>query len=328
LMAMELVSDLEAALAAQRPALLRHCYRMLGAYAEAEDLTQDALARAWGARATFRGTAPLSRWLFTIATNACLNALARRERRTLPQLELEPASEAYEIVETEAARWVTPAPDERLFDPSEAAESREAVALSFIALLQHLPPKQRAVLVLKDVLGWPAEDVAQTLELSLASVHSALHRARKGVARPRPEADPPSRETVESFVRAWASRDLDGLVALFRQDVALSMPPYALWFSGVESVVRFLRSPRFSTFWASLTQVIPTRANGLPAFIFYRATTDGSPGAHSVMVARFRGERVAEMTTFVGASFFAGFSRHFGDDRTVPGSSAVMRGNK
>ncbi len=303
--------DLQAAFVAHRPALVRHCYRMMGSFAEAEELTQDALERAWKAQGSFRGTAPVERWLYSIATKACLNALAHRRRRGLPQLEQPPMGEAYEVQETEPERWITPAADERLFpDPSEEAETREAVALSFLALLQRVPPRQRAALLLKDVVGWSAEEIAAALGLSVPSVNSALHRAREAVVRQRPDAEEPAGPVVGAFVRAWETRDLDTLVALLRQDVALAMPPYAMWFQGVDAVVRFLQTPRFTAFWSSLVRVVPTRANGAPAFAFYRRLADGTVEAHSIMVARFLGERATEMTTFVGASYFAAFAFH------------------
>src|SRR3954462_11318917 len=204
--------------AEHRPALLRHCYRMLGSFEEAEDVVQDVLLRAWRSRDTYAGDAPLAHWLMRIATNACLNALTRGRARALPQLDRDPAEP---LMEHEAAAWVTPAPDGRLFpDPARAAEAREQVALAFIALLQRLPPKQRAVLLLKDVVGWSPEEIASALELTESSVNSALHRARQTVAAgpPEPHQDPPP-EVLAAYVRSWETRDLDSLVALLRQDV-------------------------------------------------------------------------------------------------------------
>src|SRR5215468_4733233 len=180
--------------AEHRPALLRHCYRMLGAFEEAEDVVQDVLLRAWRARDSYAGDAPLEHWLMRIATNACLNVLTRDRPRALPQLDRDPTAPGAALQELEAATWVTPAPDARLFpDPARAAEAREQVALAFVALLQRLPPKQRAVLLLKDVVGWSAEEIAAALDLTVSSVNSALHRARETVsAHPRaPVVDPP-----------------------------------------------------------------------------------------------------------------------------------------
>jgi RNA polymerase sigma-70 factor, ECF subfamily len=317
--------DLQAAFAEHRPALLRHCYRMLGSHAEAEDLVQEALERAWKARESYRGEAPLKRWLFTIATNTCLNALARRRRLALPQLERDPTSGDFTIGEIEPERYITPAPDARLFPgPEELTESRESVALAFIALLQRVPPKQRAALLMKDVLGWPAEEIAAALGLSVASVNSALHRSRQAIARDDAATDEPSIEILQSFVRAWETRDLDGLVALLRDDVALAMPPYAAWFRGVENVVRFFQSPRFTAFWAAGIRLIQTRANGLPAFAFYYRSEDGTWKLRSLMLARFVGGRAAELTVFVGSSYFPSFDLELTLGRTISGVPLVM----
>lgn len=279
---------------------------MLGSFAEAEDLVQDSVEKAWLARETYRGAAPVERWLYAIATNGCLNVLAQRRRRGLPQLEQGPAGDDYRFGETEAERWVTPGPDDRLFpDASEVAEARETVALAFIALLQRLPPRQRAALLLKDVLGWSADDVAEALGLTVPSVNSAIHRGREAVTRAAPQADEPSPDTLRAFVRAWETRNLEALVALLRKDVVLAMPPHALWFRGVDDVGGFLRTPGFSAFWSSVERLAVTRANGLPAVAFHRTLPDGRSDRHSVMVVRFVGELVAEMTTFIGPELLA-----------------------
>jgi RNA polymerase sigma-70 factor, ECF subfamily len=295
-------TELQTAFSEHRPALLRHCYRMLGSYAEAEDLLQDALERAYVARDSYRGEAPLKRWLFTIVTNTCLNALARRRQRSLPQLEVEPSTGDFVIGQRESARFITPGPDARLFPSAEEqAESRQTVALAFIALLQRVPPKPRAALLLKDVLGWSADEIAEALSLSVPAVHSALHRGRAAVARPDVASEPPTPELLQRFVRAWESRDLNGLVGLLRSDIELAMPPYALWFRGLVSVVAFLRSPGFSGFWASGLRLASTRANGLPAFAFYQRCTASAHGElHSIMVVRLAAGQVAEMTVFLG----------------------------
>jgi len=303
-------TDLEAALVSLRPALLRHCYRMMGSFAEAEELVQDVLERAWKVRSTYRGEAPAQRWLYAIATNACIDALAqRRRRRELPQLESAPLADDSLLgePEPEPERWLTPAADRTLFAaPDEALESRETVALAFVALLQRLPARQRAVLVLKDILDWSAEEIASTLGLSVSSVSSALHRARANVQRDSGATEEPSTETLSAFLRVWSRHDVDGLVALLRDDVTLAMPPWAAWFAGVSLAGRFLRSARFGAVWSRLTRVVPTRANGLPALAFFR-TDAGVDVPHALLVARFRAERVAEMTVFIGAGNFAGF---------------------
>jgi len=295
-----------------RPALLRHCYRMLGSFEEAEDLVQDVLLRAWRSRETYAGDAPLPHWLMRIATNACLNALTRGRSRQLPQLDHAPVAEGTALRELEAATWVTPAPDARLLpqDPARAAELREEVALAFVALLQRLPPKQRAVLLLKDVVGWPAEEIATALELTVSSVNSALHRARETVAaRPRGPIEDPPPEVLSAYVQSWMTRDLDALVALLHKDVIFAMPPHAGWFHGANTVRAFLQSPRFHAFWTSGLRVLPTRANGLPAVAWYstRDSADGSYRLHSIHLMRFEQGALAEAINFIGPHYLHGF---------------------
>ena len=293
--------------AEHRPALLRHCYRMLGSFEEAEDVVQEALLRAWRSRDTYAGDAPLAHWLMRIATNACLNALTRGGPRALPQLDRDPGAP---LMEHEAAAWVTPAPDARLFpDPARAAEAREQVALAFIALLQRLPPKQRAVLLLKDVVGWAAEEIASALELTVSSVNSALHRARQTVAAaPRDATEETPPEVLAAYVRSWETRDIDSLVALLRKDVVFAMPPHATWFRGADAVRTFLETPRFGAFWTGGLRTTLTRANGLPAIVFYAGRPeDQAYRLHSIQVLRFEGRAVAEATTFIGPAYLRGF---------------------
>jgi RNA polymerase sigma-70 factor (ECF subfamily) len=213
-------------------------------------------------------------------------------------------------MEHEAATWVTPAPDGRLFpDPARAAEAREQVALAFIALLQRLPPKQRAVLLLKDVVGWSAEEIASALDLTTSSVNSALHRARATVAdAPRDAHEDPPREVLAAYVRSWETRDIDGLVALLRDDVVFAMPPHATWFRGAGAVRTFFETPRFGAFWTRGLRVTLTRANGLPALVFYAGgPADEAYQLHSIQLLRFEGGRVAEATTFIGPAYLHGF---------------------
>lgn len=291
-----MAAEFETVLAAVRPALLRHCYRLAGRFDEAEDLVQQTLERAWRARDSFRGDAPMERWLFTIATNTCLNALERRRHLTMPQLEVAPSGVDFTLVEGEASSFISPAPDALLFPGvDEQLERRETVALAFIAVLQRVPPRQRAAVLLKDVLGWSAEEISEALELTVSSVNSALHRGRDALSMVKLHHDEPAPQTLERFLQAWHTHDLDALVALLRRDVELAMPPWAMWFRGVEAVRAFFTSPRFETFWDGGVQLVPTRANGSPAFVFSRA------GAlHSVMVLRFVDDAVASMDVFVG----------------------------
>lgn len=299
-------SELGDAFAGLRPELLRHCYRMLGSFAEAEDTVQEVLLRAWRSRETYAGDAPLAHWLMRIATNACLNHLTRVRSRELPQLDRSPATPGTDIETLEAANWVTPAPDSRLFlDPARAVEDREEVALAFIALLQRLPPKQRAALLLKDVVGWSAEEIAAALELTLASVNSALHRARETLAaRPRGRVEDPPPDVLHAYVRSWEKGDLDALVALLHADVAFAMPPHATWFRGAGVLKAFLQTPRFATFWTRGLRGEPTRANGLPAVIWH---VGGLEGPHSIQVMRFVDGALVEATNFIGAHYLHGF---------------------
>jgi len=306
--------ELDEAFVELRPALLRHCYRMLGSFEEAEDTVQDVLVRAWRSRDTYAGDAPLAHWLMRIATNACLNVLTRGRPRALPQLDRDPSAPGGALQELEAATWVTPAPDARLFpDPARAAEAREQVALAFVALLQRLPPKQRAVLLLKDVVGWSAEEIAAALELTVSSVNSALHRARETVsAHPRALAqapvDEPSPEVLNAYLRSWERRDLESLVALLRKDVVFAMPPHGAWFHGADALAAFLQMPPFSVRWARGLRGTHTRANGLPALVWYAAEpTAGKYVLHSIQVMRFQDGALAEATNFIGAYYLHGF---------------------
>ncbi len=286
---------------------------MLGSFHDAEEAVQEVLVNAWKGRESYTGAAPLRHWLFRIATNACLNALKARRRRSLPDLVSAPARSGSKIVDpVDPASWVTPAPDEALYPPgnrvdaARALEDRETIALAFVALLQGLPPRQRAVLLLKDVVGFSADEIADALELSVAAVSSALHRARTAVPVPPKEAasvDPPD-ELVREYVRCWETRDLEGLVALLRDDVVLTMPPWAMWFRGRRAVERFFASPRFEAFWSTGVRVVPTRANGQLGLVFYK---DGGEILHSIQLPRFEGGRVASMCQLIGPTYLQGF---------------------
>jgi len=297
------MSDLDERLTEHRPALLRHCYRMLGSYSDAEDLVQDTLLNAWKARESYAGDAPLGHWLMRIATNACLNELAKRKRRGLPNLELPAAQPGQPLVEADASEWITPAPDARLFAPSsEVLEARESVALAFIALLQRLPPRQRAVFVLKDIVGWSSEEIATALDMTVSSVSSALHRARESIpappARPAPE---PAPDVLRAYMRSWEEHDVDGLVALLREDVVFAMPPHTTWFRCARDLEQFLRNPPFSAHWAAGFRTLATLANNQLAIAFYRRAGEVWLPSSLQLVALVDG-KLAECTAFVRAS--------------------------
>ncbi len=302
-------TDFRQELAEHRPDLLRHCYRMLGSFADAEDVVQDVFMNAWKGQAAFSGAVPIAHWLMRMATNTCLNELTRRKRRGLPQLERKEATSSDAIEELEAADWLTPAPDAGLFAPADRLEARENVALAFLALLQRLPPRQRAALLLKDVVGWPAEEIAATLGTTESSVNSALHRARETIALAphashSTKSEPPA-EVLHAYIRSWEEHDIDALVRLLRDDVVFAMPPHATWFRG-GAVGLFFRSERLKRFWALKTRVLVTRANGQLALAFYASDGDGH-GRHSVQLVDFVGDRVSQAIQFIGPDYLRGF---------------------
>jgi RNA polymerase sigma-70 factor, ECF subfamily len=290
-------------------ALHLHSYRMLGSYTEAEDAVQETLLRAWQGLAGFEGRAPLRHWLYRITTTTCLKMISRRRR--------EPST-------TADVAWLQPYPDTLLAqiaaaedaDPAGLAERRESVALAFIAALQLLPASQRAVLILRDVLAWPARDVASLLDTSVAGVNSALQRARATLAAANPAAaaarplSDGERRVLEAFVRAWRACDIPALAALLRDDVTLTMPPQAIQITGRHPVADF-----FATVPAGgrldLIRLVPTRANGHPSLAAYLPgdTTSGCRG-YGIMVITVAGGQIATITGFPDPGLFpVGFVR-------------------
>jgi RNA polymerase sigma-70 factor, ECF subfamily len=306
-----------------RGALHAHCYRMLGSVHDAEDALQDALLRAWRGLARFEGRSSLRTWLYTIATNACLKAIERRRRLVLP-VDYGPAADPHDdpgppLVETV---WIEPYPDERLgladavAGPEARYEQRESVELAFIAALQHLPARQRAVLILRDVLGFSGEEVAVALATTPASVYSALQRAHKSVDARLPErsqqaalralGDDALREVVDAFVGAWERGDVDALAAMLTEEATIAMPPMSTWYRGRDAVVGFLR--RFPLTPDRRWRVVPVGANGQVAFAFYRWDDDaGAFAAHSVNLLTFEGDRIADQVAFLEPGLFATF---------------------
>jgi RNA polymerase sigma-70 factor, ECF subfamily len=301
-----------------RGELHAHCYRMLGSVHDAEDALQEALLRAWRGLARFEGRSSLRSWLYTIATNACLNAIARRPKRVLP-IDYGPAADPHDgpgepLVESV---WVEPYPDERLgiedgFAAPEARyELRESVELAFVAALQHLPANQRAVLILREVLGFSAQDAAESLETTVASVNSALQRARKSVDERLPEqsqqatlralGDRDLRDVVESYMDAMDRGDVDAVVGMLAEDAAWSMPPLASWFRGRDAITEFLAGYPLSGAWR--WRRLPSRANGQPAIGAYtwRAEEEAyRPFALDVLT--LEGARIKEVTAFIARS--------------------------
>jgi RNA polymerase sigma-70 factor (TIGR02960 family) len=299
-----------------RPELLAHCYRMLGSIHDAEDLVQETYLRAWRAFGSFEGRSSVRRWLYKIATMACLTALQTRSRRPLPSGLGAPADDHRVAVargETSVA-WLQPAPD-ALFgadDPAVVVASRTGVRLAFIAALQFLPARQRAVLTLRDVLAFRTSEVAEMLDTTPAAVDSALRRARAQLAAAGPVEDDlvepredVRRALLDSYVDAFTRADPDALVDLLRADVELEMPPIPTWFTGRQAVVGFLASRvlRREGQW----RMVRTSANGQPAAVAYERTGPGRYGAHGVEVLTLVGDRIARITAFNDPSLVPAF---------------------
>jgi RNA polymerase sigma-70 factor (ECF subfamily) len=305
-----------------RPELHAHCYRMLGSLHDAEDALQDALLRAWKGLPRFEGRSAVRSWLYKIATNACLDAIARRPKRVLP-IDYGPPSEpnvdaGEPLVESV---WIEPYPDETLglsdgyAAPEARYEQREAVELAFVAAMQHLPANQRAVLILREVLGFSAREVAESLDTTVASVNSALQRARKTVDHRLPEQSQQEtlrslgeeriRALVEAYVDAWDRGDVDALLALLAEDAVFSMPPWPVWWRGRKTIAGF--APTAAEFCAA-SRVVPTQANGQPAVAYYHLDAEtGRYKATAIDVITFEGALIKEITAFVSADVFERF---------------------
>jgi RNA polymerase sigma-70 factor, ECF subfamily len=307
-----------------RRELHAHCYRMLGSVQDAEDALQETLLRAWRGLRGFEGRSSLRSWLYKIATNACLKTIERRPKRVLP-IDYAPASDPHDgpaepVIESV---WVEPYPDERLgldgglLGPDARYEQREAVELAFIAALQHLPARQRAVLILRDVLGYSARETAVALDTTSVSVDSALQRAHKTVNERLPEqsqqatlravGDDALSELVERYVDAWERNDVDAVVAMLTDDATMTMPPLPSWYRGREAVAVFLRGVPLGG--AKRWRLIPARANGQLAFGKYIWDEERHAFMpHGVNVLTLRGAQIEEITAFLTPDAF----RHFG----------------
>jgi len=286
-----------------RRELTAYCYRMLGSPFEAEDAVQETLLRAWKSIDRFEGRSSLRSWLYRIATNVCLDLLNGRERRARP-MDLGPAREPIEanLNTLPEVTWIEPLPD----DPAEVAESRETIRLAFVAALQHLPPRQRAVLILCEVLRWKAAEVAELLETSVASVNSALQRARAtleasdlSATDSAPSLEGPDRELLARYVEAFERYDMEALTSLIHEDATQSMPPFDLWLSGREDIFTWWLGPGAA---CRGSRVIPTTtANGSPAFGQYKPSESGrgyDPWA--LQVLEISDGRIVELTFFLG----------------------------
>ena len=300
----------ETAFAAQlephRRELQVHCYRMLGSFDEAEDLVQETFLRAWRKRASYEGRATVRAWLYRIATNACLDLLARNQRRVAPSAAGANPSEV---------PWLEPVPDRLLdevassgADPVAAIVARETIELAFLVAIQHLPPRQRAALILRDVLGWSAKETAELLETTVASANSALQRARAGLERHLPTgrsewatgADPSERERalLARFMDAHERADATGIAEMLREDVRVTMPPFPMIYDGIDAL-RPLWEGAFDHDAFGDWRLVPTRVNRQPAAASYlRRPGDAEFRAFKLDVLRVEGDVIAEITTF------------------------------
>jgi RNA polymerase sigma-70 factor (ECF subfamily) len=298
---------LELRLEEHRRELTAYCYRMLASPFEAEDAVQETFLRAWRGYERFEGRAALRSWLYRIATNVCLDMLNGRDRRATP-MDLGPAGAPVEsnLSTLPEATWIQPAPDELVVpdgDPAEVAVARETIRLAFIAALQHLPPKQRAVLILREVLRWQASEVAELLDTSVASVNSALQRARAtleasdvSAAETSPSVDEADAEFLARYTAAFEAYDMDALTALIKEDAKQSMPPYELWLRGRDDMFTFWLGPGAS---CRGSRLIPTAANGSPAYGQYRPSPAGGYDPWALQVVELSGGSIVELTFFL-----------------------------
>jgi RNA polymerase sigma-70 factor (ECF subfamily) len=288
---------LEQQLEQHRAELKAYCYRMLASPFEAEDAVQETFIRAWRGFDRFEGRSALRSWLYRIATNVCLDMLSSKERRARP-MDLGPSREpVLENLATPEVPWIEPIPD-----PADVAVERDTIRLAFVAALQHLPPRQRAALVLCEVLRWQAGEVAELLETSVASVNSALQRARATLAETdaaetTDELDDEGRALLERYVSAFERYDMDALTSLIREDAKQSMPPYDLWLSGRDDMFTWWLGPGIG---CKGSRVIPAgSANGSPAYGQYKPSPEGGYDPWALQVVELSGGRIAEITFFL-----------------------------
>jgi RNA polymerase sigma-70 factor, ECF subfamily len=298
-----------------RPELLAHCYRMLASVHDAEDVLQETLLRAWRAYDQYDPSrAALRTWLYRIATNACLTALQQRSRRPLPSgLGAPPGDDPEQpLIRGEEVPWLQPIPDAMLGDPADVLLSRGSLRLAFVAAMQFLPARQRAVLILREVLDWPAADVAAALNMTTAAVNSALQRARARLGKAAPSedqidepADPGHRAQVERYAAAFENADLAALEKLLADDVVLEMPPFLNWYVGRDTYIRFIA--RAFTLRGTDWRMVPARANRQPALAAYTRAEDGAYALHSLQVFTVTESGISRNTSFQDQAMFACF---------------------
>jgi RNA polymerase sigma-70 factor (TIGR02960 family) len=290
-----------ALVAPHRRDLQAHCYRMLGSLHDAEDVLQESLVRAWTGLHGFDGRGPVRPWLFRIATNRCLTLLERRHRRELPA-DLSPGAPLEEV------RWLEPYPQAKPEDPQAGAERRESVTLAFVAALQYLSPSQRAALLLREVLGFSAAEVADQLGTSVPAVNSALQRARKVIAQRVPRRENTDsrkiKEIAEEYAAAWHAGDVDAIVSMLAKDATFSMPPHSQWFRGHEDIREFLLSAPLNYRW----RLVPCEANGQLAFGSYVWNDDLRAYRFVALdVLTIERDRVAEVVAFLDKTLWEPF---------------------
>ncbi|PKK12374.1 MAG: RNA polymerase subunit sigma-70 [Thermomonospora sp. CIF 1] len=301
-----------------RRELMAHCYRMLGSVHDAEDLVQETYLRAWRAYDRFEGRSSLRTWLYRIATRACLTALESRARRPMPAgLGAPSADPAGDLVERPEVPWLEPVPDELVgaddADPAAVVVSRESIRLAFVAALQHLPPRQRAVLLLREVLGWRAAEVAETVGVSTAAVNSMLQRARARLRRAAPGRDGTAgpltagqRDLLDRYVRAFEAKDVPAIVALLTDGAVWEMPPFPAWYRGPAAIGHHLA--RRCPAGPGGLRIVPVAANGQPALAQYlRDRADGAYRPFNLQVLTLTGDRVSHVANFLDTALFAVF---------------------
>ena len=296
--------------------LTGYCYRMLGSGFEAEDAVQETFVRAWRAIDSFEGRSSVRSWLYRIATNVCVDMLRGPQRRARP-MDLGPSSTvATAVLDPQPEHmWVQPVPDSRVIatdgDPAEVAAARESIRLAFVAALQHLPPKQRAVLILCEVLKWQAAEAAELLEVSVASVNSALQRARATLAALDPAsldatADPQHQVLLARYVDAFERYDMDALVTLLHHDAVISMPPHALWLQGADEVVAWMSGPGIG---CKGSRLIPVEVNGTAGYASYKPAGPGRWEPWALQVIDVRDGLISGHHNFLYPELFAEFGQ-------------------
>jgi RNA polymerase sigma-70 factor, ECF subfamily len=306
--------DLEERLETHRVELTGYCYRILGSAFEAEDAVQETFIRAWRGYDRFEGRSALRSWLYKIATNVCFDMKGASQRRARP-IDINPAVTADQALGPAIAEsaWVEPVPDDRAVpsggDPADVAVARESIRLAFVAALQHLPPRQRAVLILREVLRWKADEVADLLDTTVASVNSALQRARATLAdKDLVEADPTPavlddehQALLRRYVAAFEQYDMDALTMLLNEDARWSMPPYELWLQTHRDIVQWCLGPGIG---CRGSRLLPISVNGSPGFAQYKPAPGGDLEPWSLQVLELDGDRIAGITFFLDTARF------------------------